>query len=81
LFEIEQCNLIKFVQSRTGKAHIIKADQVSAETVAIGELQGRLRTVHFTAHIATRAVLTMTPSQIAKYDVLRGYQAMAASDR
>ncbi len=56
--------------------YAITADQVSAETVAIGEVQGRLRAVHLTAHIATRAVLT--PEQIAKYDVLRGYQAMAA---
>ncbi len=56
--------------------YTITTDQVSAETVAIGELQGRLRAVHLTAHIATRAVLT--PDQIAKYDVLRGYQATVA---
>ena len=57
----------------------IKVDQISAETVVIGEVQGRLRAVHLTAHIATRAVLT--PEQIAKYDVLRGYQAMAIPGR
>lgn len=33
----------------------------------------------FEAHIATRAVLT--PEQIAKYDVLRGYQAMVTPVR
>jgi Spy/CpxP family protein refolding chaperone len=60
-------------------ASAISADQVSAQTIAIGELQGTLRAVHLTAHVATRAVLT--PEQIAKYDVLRGYQAAATPNR
>lgn len=55
--------------------YAITADQVSAQTIAIGELQGKLRAVHLTAHVATRSVLT--GQQIAKYDVLRGYQATA----
>ena len=59
--------------------YAITAEQVSAETAAIGEVQGRLRAVHLDAHIATRAVLT--PGQIAMYDVLRGYRAIAAPGR
>jgi hypothetical protein len=59
--------------------YAIAADQVSAATSSIGELQGRLRAVHLTAHISTRAVLT--PEQIAKYDVLRGYRALAPPGR
>jgi len=57
----------------------ITSDQASAETAAIGELQGKLRAVHLRAHIETRAVLT--PDQVAKYDALRGYQAPSVSDR
>lgn len=60
-------------------AYTIMADQISAETAGIGEVQGRLRAVHLSAHIATRAILT--PEQIAKYDVLRGYQAVATPGR
>lgn len=37
----------------------------------IGELYGRLRTVHLQAHLEQRAILTA--SQITRYDVLRGY--------
>jgi hypothetical protein len=57
--------------------YAITAYQVFSRTIAIGELQGKLRAMHLTAHIATRAVLT--PEQIAKYDLLRGYQATAKS--
>jgi Spy/CpxP family protein refolding chaperone len=42
-----------------------------ATTLHIGELQGKLRAVHLSAHLATRAILTA--EQIAAYDALRGY--------
>jgi hypothetical protein len=59
--------------------HAITADQISVQTMAIGNVQGRLRDVHLTAHLKTKAVLT--PEQIAKYDALRGYQAGAVPGR
>jgi hypothetical protein len=40
-------------------------------TGAIAELQGRLRAVHLSAHLETRALLN--PDQIARYEQLRGY--------
>jgi Spy/CpxP family protein refolding chaperone len=49
----------------------IKPDRLAAETAAIGELQGRLRSVHLAAHLETRALLN--PEQIALYEQLRGY--------
>jgi len=42
----------------------------------IGELQTRVRGVHLQAHLAQRAILT--PSQVAKYQELRGYTAANA---
>ncbi|HEY0392934.1 MAG TPA: Spy/CpxP family protein refolding chaperone [Candidatus Elarobacter sp.] len=47
--------------------------RLRAATARIAELQGRLRAVHLSAHLATRAVLT--PQQIAAYDAMRGYGA------
>jgi hypothetical protein len=44
---------------------------LAAETTAIGELNGRLRAVHLTAHLETRALLR--PEQLALYRQLRGY--------
>jgi hypothetical protein len=44
----------------------ITPDRLAAMTMAIGELQGRLR-----AHLETRALLN--PDQIARYQQLRGY--------
>ena len=44
---------------------------MTAETEALGELQGHLRSVHLTAHLEMRALLT--PEQIANYQQLRGY--------
>lgn len=44
---------------------------VAAETASIGELQGRLRSVHLAAHLETRTLLTS--DQIASYLRLRGY--------
>jgi hypothetical protein len=49
----------------------ITPDRLTAETAAIGELQGRLRSVHLEAHLETRALLN--PDQIARYERLRGY--------
>jgi hypothetical protein len=46
-------------------------DSVMAETALIGELRGRLRSVHLTAHLVTRTLLT--PDQIANYFRTRGY--------
>ena len=46
-------------------------DGVAAETASIGALQGRLRSVHLTAHLATRTLLTS--DQVAAYHRLRGY--------
>ncbi len=40
---------------------------------AIALLQGELRVVHLETHLAQRSLLT--PEQIARYDVLRGYGA------
>lgn len=49
----------------------ITPEGLSAATVEIAELQGRLRTVHLSAHVETRVLLN--PSQNARYEQLRGY--------
>jgi hypothetical protein len=54
----------------------ITPDRLAAETAAIGELQGRLRSVHLAAHLETRALLS--PDQITRYEQLRGYSDPAA---
>jgi Spy/CpxP family protein refolding chaperone len=46
-------------------------DSVAAEAASIGELQGRLRSVHLAAHLEMRTLLTS--DQIANYLRLRGY--------
>ena len=47
---------------------------------AIGDVQGRLRTVHLAAHVEMRAVLT--DEQVRAYDALRGYsRAEGAPER
>ncbi len=46
---------------------------VSALTLEIGELLGRLRHAHLRAHLEMRAVLS--PAQVEAYDRLRGYGA------
>ena len=51
------------------------AEAVRALTVEIGQLQGELRAVHLNAHVATVAILT--PTQVAKYNDLRGYTSGA----
>jgi Spy/CpxP family protein refolding chaperone len=45
--------------------------RLTAETTAIAELQGRLRSVHLGAHLETHALLNS--EQIARYEHLRGY--------
>jgi hypothetical protein len=49
----------------------VTPDRLSSATMAIAELQGRLRAVHLAAHLETRALLD--PDQIARYQQLRGY--------
>jgi Spy/CpxP family protein refolding chaperone len=49
----------------------ITSDRLAQETAAIGNLQGRLRDVHLSAHLETRALLSA--DQIALYERLRGY--------
>ena len=49
----------------------ITPDRLAAATAAIAELQGRLRAVHLSAHVETRALLNA--DQIARYEQLRGY--------
>jgi hypothetical protein len=49
----------------------ITPDRLAAATAAIAALQGRLRAVHLSAHLETRALLNA--DQIARYEQLRGY--------
>jgi hypothetical protein len=49
----------------------ITPDRLIAATATIGDLQGRLRAVHLSAHLETRALLDA--GQIARYEQLRGY--------
>jgi hypothetical protein len=49
----------------------ITPDRLAAASTAIAELQGRLRAVHLSAHLETRALLNT--DQIARYEQLRGY--------
>jgi hypothetical protein len=48
----------------------ITPDRLAAATATIAELRGRLRAVHLSAHLETRALLN--PPQIARYQRLRG---------
>jgi hypothetical protein len=49
----------------------ITPDRLAAATAAIAGLQGRLRSVHLSAHLDTRALLNA--DQITRYQELRGY--------
>ena len=53
----------------------ITEPEIASETKAIGDLQGRLRSLHLAAHLATKAKLDA--GQIARYNQLRGYGAAA----
>ena len=52
-------------------AHRVAAADLAVETEALGRLYGRLRATHLRAHVELTALLT--PSQIARYDAMRGY--------
>jgi Spy/CpxP family protein refolding chaperone len=54
----------------------ISPDRLTTETSGIAEVQGRLRSVHLSAHLETRALLTA--DQIATYQQLRGYGGQGA---
>jgi len=54
----------------------ITPDRLAAATAAIAELQGRLRSVHLSAHLETRALLNA--DQIGRYRLLRGYSDQQA---
>jgi hypothetical protein len=60
------------------RAAAITESEVRSRVARIAALQGELRTVHLTAHLATRAVLS--EAQVARYDELRGYASGAAAD-
>jgi len=51
------------------------ADGIAALSARIGDIEGRLRAVHLSAHVAERALLE--PGQIARYAELRGYGSHA----
>ena len=50
----------------------IEPATLRSQVGAIATLQGELRAVHLEAHLAQHALLT--PEQVARYDVLRGYR-------
>ena len=50
----------------------IEPAMLRSQVNAIATLQGDLRAVHLEAHLAQRSLLT--PEQISRYDVLRGYR-------
>jgi Spy/CpxP family protein refolding chaperone len=50
----------------------IEPAMLRSQVRAIAILQGELRAAHLEAHLAQRSLLT--PEQIARYDVLRGYR-------
>ncbi len=47
--------------------------QLRSRVTSIAALQGRLRSVHLAAHLATRGLLT--EEQVGRYNALRGYAA------
>lgn len=51
----------------------VNSEKLQATTSEIARLQGLLRLAHLTAHLEMRRLLS--PAQIRKYDVLRGYSA------
>jgi Spy/CpxP family protein refolding chaperone len=50
----------------------ITAESLSRATAEIASLQGRLRDIHLSAHLAQSRVLD--PQQVQQYDELRGYR-------
>ena len=58
------------------KTGTITESDLRARVARIAGLQGKLRTIHLAAHLATRAVLS--EEQVRQYNVLRGYAAGSA---
>jgi Spy/CpxP family protein refolding chaperone len=58
---------------------MIDENQLKEMTVEIGNLRGKLRAVHLTAHLQLKKVLF--PHQIDRYDLLRGYQGNESKDK
>ena len=56
----------------------ITPELLTAETAAIGEIQGLLRAVHLAAHLETHTILSI--EQVAQYNKLRGYAGTGTSD-
>lgn len=56
----------------------ISVDEVRRRSEDLGRLYGELRAVHLGAHVETIALLS--PEQIARYQVLRGYTEGATHD-
>lgn len=55
----------------TFRARTITETELRARVARIAALQGELRTIHLSAHLTTRALLT--DAQVEQYDRLRGY--------
>jgi len=51
--------------------HTVTPDALAAATASIAALQGRLRDVHLRAHVEQARILT--PGQVERYAMLRGY--------
>jgi Spy/CpxP family protein refolding chaperone len=62
----------RHLEARFAAGTIAEAE-LEALVAEIATLQGQLRSVHLKAHIAQRNLLT--PEQIRRYDMLRGYEA------
>ena len=63
----------------TFRARTITETELRARVARIAALQGELRTIHLSAHLATRALLT--DAQVEQYDRLRGYSAAEPATR
>ncbi len=60
------------------KNHTITADSLKGATATIGAVQATLRNTHLKYHLSTVALLT--PSQIKRYEELRGYSTGGRED-
>ncbi|PWU25151.1 MAG: hypothetical protein C5B48_02740 [Candidatus Rokuibacteriota bacterium] len=61
------------------RAATVTEPDLRSRVLRIATLQGDLRAIHLTAHLATRAVLS--ESQVARYNELRGYTARPADQQ
>jgi len=59
--------------------HTVTPDALAAATASIAALQGRLRDIHLRAHLEQARILT--PEQVARYAMLRGYADPAPAHR